>query len=210
MKKLKAFTIILLCFVAIAFTLPQEHVFAQDITTTTAEEITTTTATTEEITTTTEELTTTETTEEATDTTETTAPPIDWESELNIRLELAKSYVIAALTSVIGIGVVSQLAKLLIDKAIKALNKKVEEAKQANVISQDQADKLTASLQVAQVTANAKIDSLAEDLERQRAEFEALNGNISFLLAELQERDRLLGILLDQTLGNDGEPDGEE
>lgn len=166
-----------------------------------AEEITTTTTTQEEITTTISQ------DEEIT----TTADPLDEiQDEAEVFITKLEALVTAFVTSILGSTVLIGLGKVLIDKAIKKFTEKVRLAEAQNKISSERADQLVTALNVAQTTANAKIDSLQADVRQMHDENAVLHGSVSELLAELRIRDERIGALIEATLGTVGESDGEE
>jgi UPF0716 family protein affecting phage T7 exclusion len=166
-----------------------------------AEEITTTTTTQEEITTTISQ------DEEIT----TTADPLDEiQDEAEVFITKLEALVTAFVTSILGSTVLIGLGKVLIDKAIKKFTEKVRLAEAQNKISSERADQLVTALNVAQTTANAKIDSLQADVRQMHDENAVLHGSVSELLAELRIRDERIGALIEATLGTVGESDGQE
>ena len=176
-------------------------VFSCTASTIDAEEITTTTTTQEEITTTISQ------DEEIT----TTADPLDEiQDEAEVFITKLEALVTAFVTSILGSTVLIGLGKVLIDKAIKKFTEKVRLAEAQNKISSERADQLVTALNVAQTTANAKVDELQATVNQMHEENAALHGSVSELLAELRIRDERIGALIEATLGTVGESDGEE
>ena len=189
MKKLSMFLALLVTVLMFAFVMTPPPAYAEEITTTTTieEETTTTAETTEEITTT-----------------------IGWEEEIDLAFETAKNAVIAFVTSLFGTAMLAALGKVVLDKTIKAFTAKVRDAEAQNKISSERADQLVTAMNVAQTAANQKIDELAQAVEEFKAENVALHGDVSALLAELQERELRIAELLETVLGTAGEDVGEE
>ena len=190
MKKLSMFLALLVTVLMFAFVMTPPPAYAEEITTTTTtaqEETTTTAETTEEITTT-----------------------IGWEEEIDLAFETAKNAVIAFVTSLFGTAMLAALGKVVLDKTIKAFTAKVRDAEAQNKISSERADQLVTAMNVAQTAANQKIDELAQAVEEFKAENVALHGDVSALLAELQERELRIAELLEAVLETSGESDGEE
>ena len=187
MKKLSMFLALLVTVLMFAFIMTPPPAFAEEITTTTAEEVTTTTETVEETTTT-----------------------LGLEEEIDLAFETAKNAVIAFVTGLFTTSVVIGLAFKILDKIGKGLKDKVKAAELANSISKDTADKTVALIETTVFALKGEINEIGEKYDEMKAENVALHGDVSALLAELQERELRIAELLEAVLGTSGEADGEE
>lgn len=157
------------------------------------------------------ELTTTITTEEVTK--EVTEPIID-DVTIDETIDKVKTWVMAFIISIGGSGLVVIIAKLALDRLIKAIKKKIEVAEAKNEISSESASKIYTKLDEFESGAVSKIENLIavnRELIEQNGE---LSEKVKALIQDIYARDEVLTELLEDTflteVDNGGVSDGSQ
>lgn len=154
------------------------------------------------------ELTTTITTQ---DELETTTEAVIDDVNIDETIEKVKTWVMAFIISLSGSGLVVIIAKLVLDRLIKSIKKKIEVAEAKNEISSESATKIYAKLDDFQNGAVSKIEELTAVNRELILNNEKLSEEVKGLINTIYARDEVLTELLEDTfLTEVGDSDGSQ